>query len=126
MTCVAAPWRNASPLAAPRATFILKSHDSGWKYDPPADRNDDDEDDDYDYEEDVDQRTPEEMVLQAASRHELVDQHPLLLLGAVPDQLHQIGVIQPPQIINLRLEKKTRPFSSFMNKKIQRSVIVAV
>jgi hypothetical protein len=49
--------------------------------------------------------TFEEVFLQAASAHELVDQHPVLLLVAVPDQFHQIIVPQLTKKENLCLQK---------------------
>jgi len=47
--------------------------------------------------------TFEEMLLQAASRHELVDEQPVLVLVAVADQLHQVRVPQLPQEEHFRL-----------------------
>lgn len=41
--------------------------------------------------------TFEEMLLQAAPGHELVDEQPVLVLVAVADQLHQVRVPQLPQ-----------------------------
>lgn len=47
--------------------------------------------------------TFEEMLLQAAPRHELVDEQPVLVLVAVADQFHQVRVPQLPQKDDLRL-----------------------
>ena len=41
--------------------------------------------------------TFEEMFLQAAPGHELVDEQPVLVLVAVADQLHEVRVPQLPQ-----------------------------
>jgi hypothetical protein len=46
--------------------------------------------------------TLEEVVLEAAPGHVLVDEHPLLVLAAVPDELHQMRVAQHPQVHHLR------------------------
>ena len=50
-------------------------------------------------------RTPEKMILQASSWHELVHQQPVLVFAAVADQFHQIMVPQPPQEEDLRLQQ---------------------
>lgn len=47
--------------------------------------------------------TFEEMLLQAAPGHELVDEQPVLVLVAVADQLHQVRVPQLPQEEDFRL-----------------------
>jgi hypothetical protein len=47
--------------------------------------------------------TLEEVVLQAAMLHVLVDEEPVLVLAAVSDQLHQVGMPQLPQEDHLRL-----------------------
>jgi len=36
MTFVSALCKNASPFAAPSATFIRRFQESGWKYEPPV------------------------------------------------------------------------------------------
>jgi hypothetical protein len=41
--------------------------------------------------------TFEEMLLQAAPGHELVDEQPVLVLVAVADQFHEVRVPQLPQ-----------------------------
>jgi hypothetical protein len=59
--------------------------------------------------------TFEEVVLQAAVLHVLVDEQPVLVLAAVAHQLHQVGVPQLPQEDHLRLRshnnKKNMPKS---------------
>jgi hypothetical protein len=47
--------------------------------------------------------TLEEVVLEAAPGHVLVDKHPVVVLVAEPQQLHQVRVAQHPQIHHLRL-----------------------
>ena len=47
--------------------------------------------------------TLEEVVLEAAVLHVLVDEEAVLVLAAVADQLHQVGVPQLPQEDHLRL-----------------------
>lgn len=49
----------------------------------------------------------EEVLLQAAGSHELVRQHPVLLLVAVPDELHQVPVPQLPKEEHLRLQNQS-------------------
>jgi hypothetical protein len=49
----------------------------------------------------------EEVVLQAALGHVLVHQQELLVLPAVPQQPHQIGVRQPSQEIHLGLHSNS-------------------
>lgn len=130
MTFVSALWRNASPLAAPSATFTRRFQDKGWKYDPPAKsttlalraspriknlqfsvtmlvipqgvvelgsvgagrvrrRGG---------------RTSEEVVLQAPPGHELVDEQPMLVLQAVPEQLDEVGVVQLTKVVDFSLQ----------------------
>ena len=48
--------------------------------------------------------TSEEMILQAALGHELVDEQQLPILHAVAQQLHQVGMRQPPEKVHLRLQ----------------------
>jgi hypothetical protein len=48
--------------------------------------------------------TPEEMVLQASSWHELVDQKPLLIFKAVAYEPHKIGVRQLAKVIHFSLQ----------------------
>lgn len=48
--------------------------------------------------------TPEKVVLQAASRHELVHQKPLFVLEAVADELDKIWVGELPKVIHLSLQ----------------------
>jgi len=58
--------------------------------------------------------TFEEVVLQAAVLHVLVDEQPVLVLAAVAHQLHQVGVPQLPQEDHLRLrpqQQKNMPKS---------------
>ena len=60
--------------------------------------------------------TLEEVVLEAAVLHVLVDEEAVLVLAAVADQLHQVGVPQLPQEDHLRLqapnkERKNMPRS---------------
>jgi hypothetical protein len=50
---------------------------------------------------------PEEVVLEAAARHELVDQEALLVLATVPQQLHQVLVPELPKEDHLRLQPCT-------------------
>jgi hypothetical protein len=50
--------------------------------------------------------TFEEVVLQAPGAHELVDQHPVLVLIAVPDQFHQVLMPQLPEKENLGLQEQ--------------------
>ena len=49
--------------------------------------------------------TFEEVRLQAPGVHELVDQHPVLVLVAVADQFHQVLVPQLPKKENLCLQR---------------------
>jgi hypothetical protein len=49
--------------------------------------------------------TFEEVVLQAPGAHELVHQHPVLVLIAVPDQFHQVLMPQLPEKENLGLQE---------------------
>ena len=48
------------------------------------------------------------MVLEAPSRHELVDEQPLLVLEAVPDEPHQVGVRQLPEVVHFSLHIRFR------------------
>ena len=50
--------------------------------------------------------TLEEVVLEAAPGHVLVDQHPVVVLVAEPHQLDQMRVAQHPEVHNLRLITK--------------------
>jgi hypothetical protein len=52
--------------------------------------------------------TFEEVVLQAAVLHVLVDEQAVLVLAAVAHQLHQVGMPQLPQEDHLRLRPDTR------------------
>jgi hypothetical protein len=52
--------------------------------------------------------TFEEVVLQAAGAHELVDQHPVLVLVAVPDQFHQVLMPQLPEKEDLGLQEQSQ------------------
>jgi hypothetical protein len=45
-----------------------------------------------------------EDVLEVASGHELVDHEPVLPVGAVADQRHQVGVVEPAQDVDLHPE----------------------
>lgn len=47
--------------------------------------------------------TLEEVVLEAAPGHVLVDEHPVVVLAAVADELHQMRMAQHPQVHHLRL-----------------------
>jgi hypothetical protein len=55
--------------------------------------------------------TFEEMLLQAAPGHELVDEQPVLVLVAVADQLHEVRVPQLSQEEDLRLRIYMHGFS---------------
>ena len=55
--------------------------------------------------------TLEEVLLQALAAHELVDQHPVLVLVAVADQFHQVLVPQLPKKENLCLQRTTHIIS---------------
>ena len=44
------------------------------------------------------------MIFHATLGHELVDQKSVVILQAVPDQLHKVRVTQLPKIINLGLQ----------------------
>ena len=46
------------------------------------------------------------MVLQASAAHELVHQHPVLVLVAVPDQFHQVLMPQLAKKENLSLQEQ--------------------
>jgi hypothetical protein len=50
--------------------------------------------------------TFEEAVLQAPGAHELVHQHPVLVLVAVPDQFHQVFMPQLPKKEDLGLREE--------------------
>lgn len=52
--------------------------------------------------------TFEEVVLEAAMLHVLVDEQPVLVLAAVAHQLHQVGVPQLPHEDHLRLHPKKK------------------
>lgn len=47
--------------------------------------------------------TPEEMILHAATRHELVYQQAMLILTTVADQFHKIRVLKLPKIVDFCL-----------------------
>jgi hypothetical protein len=50
--------------------------------------------------------TPEKMVLQASSWHELIDKKALLILKAVTQELYEIGVRQLPKVIDFSLRQR--------------------
>ena len=47
--------------------------------------------------------TPEQMIFQAASRHEFIYQKALLIFQAKANQFHKIRMIELPQIIHFSL-----------------------
>lgn len=90
ITFVSALWRNASPLAAPRATFKRRPQERGWKYEPPVttinisnirhtsqieqcEKMGDEE------------LTHEQVILQATTRHKFIDQKSVFIFKAIPN-----------------------------------------
>lgn len=52
------------------------------------------------------------MVLQASARHELIYEKALLVLEAVPEEAHEIGVVQLTQVVDLGLQGRKRGMST--------------
>ena len=52
------------------------------------------------------ERTSKQVIFEAPSEHKFVDKQPVIVLTAIPNQLHQIGMPELPQKVDLRLEKQ--------------------
>ena len=110
MTFAMSLCRKASPFAAPRAIFMRRFQESGWKYELPVSEKNDLLDhivQQYWTVESFKERhcinssrtgtdvnhkkhTSKEMILQAPSRHEFIHKKPLFILQAVSNELYKM------------------------------------